>query len=172
MAEEIKTTESGEVVSPVLVIPFGLRAKPSRCVAKKGSSMMKRLAGVDYDDEHKTAVAKYEDVNFQEEVQACRELCGMTFIKSQLASGKIVPESLYDDGKSGMDLSILPADRHIAAKQADKLNDSISQIAKELGLDPTDVVTAEKLEKLLSSEVEKRYNAEIEAKKGAEGGDK
>lgn len=167
MSEEL-ATKLVEKAKPSFSVPFVTRTHKRLDRVKKGDDFVTRIKGVEYDPETKGTKIVTEKVNFAEEVQACRELCGMTYVKKQLATGAIQPEDLYDDGKSGMDLSKLPADRHIAAKEADKLSKSIGDLCKELGLDASDKVTQEKLEKMLTDEVTKRYNAELAAK-AAEG---
>ena len=162
MPEEVKETE--KVENSVFVNPFFVGKVPAPVAQKDEDPFVIRYKGLEYDEETKGAKPVYEKVNLVEEIQQCKDLCGLEYLKRQLATGQAVPSDFYDDGKGGVDLTTIPADPGAARKAADKINDDMAALCKELGLDASDSVSAAKLEKLVAAEVEKRYQAEIAAK--------
>lgn len=97
--------------------------------------------------------------SWQEEIEANKDNCGMELMRKQLRQGLIKPEDLYDDGKGGVDTTVIPSTVHEARKKADSINKSLADLAQELGLSEEDALTAKALEEKLTAAVKAKYEA-------------
>lgn len=100
----------------------------------------------------------FEEYDSQEEIQKCKELCGIEYMRMLLKTGQAKAEDFYDDGKSGIDTTVFPESVHEAKKEAEKLNDDLSKLAQEVGAKEGQTYSAEQLEDLLISAVKEKFS--------------
>lgn len=106
--------------------------------------------------------------SWQEEIEAQVDNCGMELMKKQLRQGLIKPSDLYDDGKGGIDTSIIPETVHEARKKADEVNHGLSELAKAIGIDDSQELSADQFVDKLTSAIKAKWN-EQQAAKATEG---
>lgn len=131
-----------------------------------------RIVSADVDK--KTLITKpvFEEYDSQEEIQKCKDLCGIEYMKMLLKTGQAKPEDFYDDGKSGVDTTVFPETVHEAKKEAEKLNQEIAKAAKEAGAQEGEKYSSKQLEDLITAEVKKRFEAIQAQQPKAEGDSK
>lgn len=130
-----------------------------------------RLGPGEVDKKSGNVYPSFEKVDLIEEIQSCRELAGFDYMKKLLMTGQASPEDFYDDGQSGGDMTVLPQTIHEAKKLADENAEIIAKAAKCAGVKEGEAISGERLEQLITAEVEKRhkaYIASLEAQKVGE----
>lgn len=158
--------------SPALINPFCVNPAPVQQPALD-NVFVHRITGTEVDRETLSVKPVYEDVDLVAEIQACKDLAGLDYMKSQLAAGLASPEDFYDNGQSGFDTTVIPETVHEAAKKADAASADIAEIAKAIGIDGDEPLTAAQFEKALTAAVKARVDATLAAQNAAStsGGD-
>ena len=144
------------------VCPFGVK-KPviKPYVVKNDDHIIVERMHVD----KKTLIVSpvFGKTSWQEEIDSNVGNCGMELMKKQLRQGIISPEDLYDDGKGGVNTTVIPETVHEARKNSDALQKSLADLARDLGLSEEDAITAKALEEKLTAAVKSKYEAEVAA---------
>lgn len=144
-----------------LVDPFNIGfVKPN---AIEGRNCVTRCVGSEYDKELGCVVPVFEEVDLVAEIQACRNMCGVELMRTLLSQGKAKPEDFYDDGNSGIDTSVIPGSVHDAAKAAEAGQQQFAALAKALGVEDGEALTAAQLEKALTAYIAKAVSEQTKA---------
>lgn len=118
-----------------------------------------KITSATVDKKTLTTSPVFEEYDAQEKIQECKNLCGVEYMKMLLKTGQAKAEDFYDDGNSGVDMSIIPENVHEAKKQADALNQDIANAAKAVGAAEGEGYSAKQLEDLITAEVKRRFEA-------------
>lgn len=148
---------SDKLINPFCVVtnvdkPFG-----------PGETRVPRVTGSEYDQETGAVLPIIEMVDIEEEIQACRNMCGVELMRTLLSQGKAKPEDFYDDGNSGIDVSLIPGSVHEAAKAAEAGQQQFAELAKALGIEDGEALTAQQLEKALTAYISKAVSEQTKA---------
>lgn len=157
MAEQTNTKPVEKLINPFIHRstvgkPF-VMTSPNVC----------RMVGSEYDKEVGAVIPVFEFVNLEEEIQACKGMCGMELMRTLLAQGKAKPEDFYDDGRSGADLTQVPQTVHQAKAFANAGQAQISELCKQLGIEEDQALTAAQLEKVLTAYIGQAVSAQTQA---------
>jgi len=128
-----------------------------------------RIDGGKYDPETGCYTPTFVDVDLEAEIESCKDMCGVALMKNQLARGLAKPEDFYDDGRSGVDVSQIPATVHEANAKANEASQQLAELAKALGLKDGETYSASQFEDALAQAVAKAVQAQA-AKPATEGG--
>lgn len=118
-----------------------------------------RITSATVDKKTLTTSPVFEEYDLQEEVQKCKELCGVEYMKMLLKTGQAKPEDFYDDGNSGFDMNQIPENVHEAKKKSEELKQDIANAAKAAGAVEGENYSAKQLEDLITAEVKRRFDA-------------
>lgn len=122
-----------------------------------------RVISTKVDKENLVAVPVFEKVDTVEEIQACKDQCGLEYMKKLIASGAVDPHELEDNAGAEIDLSEMPQNCHEAKKESNRISEEISKIAKASGLTPDDVLNSKQFEEKLSGLVKAAYEQAVAA---------
>lgn len=111
--------------------------------------------GVDHDT--LVTYPVFEAVDSQKEIQACKELCGLEYMKKLLASGQVTAEELSDSNPSDVDLTTLPENVHEAKRAANAINEEVSKTMTGLGAKDGKAYTKDEVESLIASATKYAY---------------
>lgn len=147
---------------PNLVNPFCRTPAPIN-YTKTDNPIVYRVSGGHVDKETLQYVPEFEAVDLVEEIQACKDLAGVEYMKKLLATGQALPEDFQDDGQGSFDGNLIPSDVHTAKKLAEKEAENIQKMAKEVGLKEGFSYTQQQFEDAVKEYVGKLF-AEAQAK--------
>lgn len=147
---------------PNLVNPF-CRAPAPINYTKTDNPTVYRVSGGHVDKETLQYVPEFEAVDLVEEIQACKDLAGVEYMKKLLATGQALPEDFQDDGQGSFDGNVVPPDVHTAKKLADQEAENLQKMAKDCGLKEGFSYTQEQFEQAIKEAVDKAV-AEVQAK--------
>lgn len=155
-----------------LVNPFCRTPEPIE-YTKTDNPTVFRVCGGHVDKETFQYVPEFEEVDLMEEIQACKDLAGVEYMKKLLATGQATPEDFQDDGQGSFDGNLVPSDVHTAKKLAEEEAANIQKIAQAVGLKDGFTYTEEQFEEAVKEATAKAV-AEVQAKAQAkaEGGSK
>lgn len=154
---EVKKKKQNRVFN--YVCPFGVKKpKIAPYVVKNDDHII--VDRMHVDKETLIVSPVFSKTSWQEEIDSNVGNCGMELMKKQLRQGAASPEDFYDDGKSGVNTTLIPETVHEARKKSDALNKSLADLALELGLTEEDAITAKALEEKLTAAVKSKYEAE------------
>lgn len=122
-----------------------------------------RVISTKVDKENLVAVPVFEKVDTVEEIQACKDQCGLEYMKKLIASGAVDPNELQDNAGAEIDLSDMPQNCHEAKKASNEISQEIATIAKNAGLTADDVLNSKQFEEKLSGLVKAAYEQAIAA---------
>lgn len=122
-----------------------------------------RVISTKVDKENLVAVPVFDKVDTVEEIQACKDQCGLEYMKKLIASGAVDPHDLEDNAGAEFDLSDLPENCHEAKKKSNEISQEISKIAQAAGLTPDDVLNSKQFEEKLSGLVKAAYEQAVAA---------
>lgn len=108
------------------------------------------LARPDYDNK----------VLVQDVIESYKEQTGLAYAMRQINAGRLHPFQLNDNGKKGVDLSVLPDNVNEAHALAGSASAAAQRVAAQLGLDAVD---PSKIEKLVTDAINKKI-AELSVK--------
>lgn len=166
-----KKTEK-EVVSPkVLVNPF-FNKRPVVVQPKLDDPNVYKVVSMEVDHDTLLATPVYEAVDSVKEIQACKDLCGLEYMKKLLASGQVSAEDLADSKPTDVDLTVIPSDVHQAKRAAEAINQDVSKTMTQLGAKDGKAYTKDEVEALIASATKYAYEkaqAEAAEKASAEG---
>lgn len=151
---------------PNLVNPFCRTPAPIK-YTKTDDPNVFRVSGGHVDKETLQYVPEFEAVDLVEEIQACKDLAGVEYMKKLLATGQALPEDFQDDGQGSFDGNLIPSDVHTAKKLADQEAEKIKKIAQEAGLKEGFNYTQEQFEEAVKEYAAKMF-AEAQAKAQAQ----
>lgn len=151
---------------PNLVNPFCRTPAPIN-YTKTDNPNVFRVCGGHVDKETLQYVPEFEEVDLVEEIQACKDLAGVEYMKKLLATGQALPEDFQDDGKGSFDGNLIPPDVHTAKKLADQEAANLQKVAKEAGLKEGFSYTQEQFEEAIKEYAGKLF-AEAQAKAQAQ----
>lgn len=117
-----------------------------------------RFDHLEYDKETGKTKPVYAEYDLQAEIEARKEDAGFNAMRTLIMQGKAKAEDFQDDGKHGVDNTLLPKDPHQAKKLADAQSAKLGKLAEKLGVKPGEAITAEHLELLLENMVAKKFN--------------
>lgn len=145
MAEKItqQTTER------TFVNPFCRPYVPGKPIGDSDGKYIYRIGKVTVNPETLVVEVEYDKVDSQQEVEACKSLCGVDLMKAKLKAGLVSPEDFYDDGKSGVDTTQIPTDVHTMRRFADMQSDQLAALAKKIGIKVGESVTPQQFEDAL-----------------------
>lgn len=150
------------------VDPFFARAKKVKQPALN-NKFMQRVVSMDVDKETLSSKPVFEKVDVEAEIQACKDLCGLDYMKKLLASGKVSPQELQDDAGASVDLTKIPATVHEAKAQANAINETVGKVAKSVGAEDGQVYNSREIEAMITSAVAKQFEAQKAAAPTKEG---
>lgn len=145
MAENI-TQQTTELT---FVNPFCRPYKPVKSLGDQDGKYVFRIGKVCVNPETMAVEVEYEKVDSQQEIEACKSLCGVDLMKAKLKSGLASPEDFYDDGKAGVDTTQIPTDVHTIRRFADMQSDQLAALAKKIGIKVDETVTPQQFEDAL-----------------------
>lgn len=119
-----------------------------------------RVVSMDVDKETLTVVPVFEQYDQQAEIQACKDLCGMEYMKKLLASGQVTAEDLADNAGQEYDLTIIPETPQEALRKANQVNESIGKLAAQIGCEDGKKYTGQEVESMLTAFIKKQYEAQ------------
>lgn len=157
--EATKPNQKAEVVQISFVNPFC--KVPPQYFDKCDDPLVSRIKTVEVKDAKTLEVAPvFEQVDLMEEVRASSDLAGVDYMKRLLATGQAQPEDFYDDGKSGVDMRMIPETVHDASKASENLKNQISEVAKAAGVPEDEKISGSQLEKYVAELVAKQFAAQ------------
>lgn len=116
-----------------------------------------RVVSMEVDKDTLMVSPVFEFVDTQKEIEACKELCGLDYMKKLLASGQITAEELQDNAGAEFDATVYPETVHDAKREADQLNAEIGKAISSAGGKEGKVYTAEEVEDLIKSAVAAKF---------------
>ena len=171
MPEETVSQKERKPVS--LIDPFN-RRKHAPEQHDLGRRPVYKSTKTEIDKDNLTVKPVYEPYDLFELVQQGKTQAGVDYMKHLLATGQAVPEDFYDDGKSGLDTTLMPKTIHDAKAMADKAEEDIKAFAKASGAEDEEGYTQAKLEALVSAKVKEIFDKQQAAAASSknEGGNK
>lgn len=145
-----------------LVDPF-VKKVPTYIPFPDGEKLVCRVKTTEISEETKSLVPVFEFVDLTEEIAKCQGLAGLDLMKTLLAQGKAKPEDFYDDGRSGVDVTAIPSDIHAAKAAAEAGQQQFAELAKALGVEDGEALTAQQLEKALTAYIAKAVSEQTKA---------
>lgn len=165
--EATQPKQKAEVVQISFTNPFC--KVPPQHYDKCDDPLVSRIKTVEVKDSKTLEVAPvFEQVDLMEEVRASADLAGVDYMKRLLATGQAQPEDFYDDGKSGVDLRMIPETVHDAAKASEQIKNEIAEVAKVAGVPDDEKISGSQLEKYVAELVAKQFAAQQSNKKEGE----
>lgn len=134
-----------------LVNPFGRPYVPAKDAWDPSQAYVFRVKTMEVDHDTLVAVPVYEKIDLQAEIDACRGLCGLEYMKQQLARGLAKPEDFRAKPGEFGDTTTLPQDVHTAKKLAEMGNEDLSKLAKLIGIKDSEELTPELFEDRLKA---------------------
>ena len=139
--------------------PFRTLKVPTVSLPDLHGEKLFRVSRMKLDKKTGTVEPVYEAFDLQPEIDACQELAGVDYMKKLLKTGQATPEDFYDDGKSGIDNTLLPKTVHEAKALADQNNAQIAELCKTIGVPEGETLTGAQLESYLKDYVRKQFEA-------------
>lgn len=164
MAEAVK------VSSIKLVNPFCRRTKRVLMPALDNKNIA-RVSTMKVNQETLQVEPVFESVDVQAEIQSCKDLCGLEYMKKLLASGQITAEDLQDNAGAEIDLTAIPQDQHEALRKANQVNEQLGKLAASIGCEEGKTYSSEEIERMLTAAIQKQYDAQQAAAAAAGGGE-
>lgn len=117
-----------------------------------------RFDHLEYDKETGKTKPVYTEYDLQAEIESRKDEAGFNAMRTLIMQGKAKASDFADDGKHGVDNTLLPKDPHQAKKLADAQSAKLGKLAASLGVKPGEAISAEHLELLLENLVTKKFN--------------
>lgn len=153
-----------------LVNPF-CRCRNSIVVPLLDNHDVARVVSMEVDKETLTTKPVFNVFNVDEEIQSCKDLCGMEYMKKLLASGQVTAEDLQDNAGADLDLTRMPESPQEALRKANEVNEQIGKLAQAIGCEEGKKYTAQEIETMLTAAIKQQYEAQQAAAAAAAGGD-
>lgn len=116
-----------------------------------------RVSDVIVDKETLLAKPQFEKVDLVAEVQACKNLCGLEYMKALLQRGLAKPEDFAAKPSDFHDVTQVPSDVHTAARLADLRSDQLAKLAQAIGISPDEELTPELFEKRFAAYIAENW---------------
>lgn len=166
MAEQVQKVSGIKLVNPFC------RCSNSVVVPSLDNHDVARVVSVDVDKETLTTKPVFDVFNVDEEIQSCKDLCGMEYIKKLLASGQVTAEELQDNAGADIDLTHVPQSPQEALRKANEVNEQLGKLAQAIGCEEGKKYTAQEIEMMLTNAIKKQYDEQQAAAAAvAAGGD-
>lgn len=153
MAE--KTTQQKKTE---LVNPFCRQFVPVKYNWDPEQAYVFRVKTMEVDRDTLVAVPVYDKVDLVAEINACRDLCGLEYMKVQLARGLAKPEDFMAKPSEFGDTTVVPQDVHTAKKIADMGNEELAKLAKIIGIKPGENLTPQLFEDRLKDYISANWH--------------
>lgn len=136
--------------------PFGCR-RPGVVQPKLDDVWVQRTVSTEVDKETLLVTPVFEMIDSVKEIQSCKDLCGLDYMKKLLASGQVSAEDLQDNANAEFDTTVLPGNVHEAKRMANQTNEQIAQAIKAAGGQEGQVYNAAQIEALISDAVKAAF---------------
>lgn len=130
-----------------------------------------RVVSMEVDKETLTTSPVFDVFDVDEQIQSCKDLCGMEYMKKLLQSGQVTAEDLQDNAGADIDLTRVPQSPQEALRKANEVNEQIGKLAKAIGCEEGKKYTAQEIESMLTAAIKGQYDAQQAAAAAAAGGD-
>lgn len=144
---------------PNLVNPFNCK-RPVVHQPKLDNHILSRVSSMSVDKETLMTYPVYEDIDTVKEIQACKDLCGLDYMKKLLASGQVSAEDLQDNSGDNFDLTKIPDNVHEAKAKANEINQQVGELAKAVGAEDGQSYNAREMESMITEAVKKAMQAQ------------
>lgn len=140
-----------------LVNPFGRPFTPLAPVDYSTQRFVYRVQTMNVDKDTLMVSPVFDKVDLVEEIQKCKNLCGLEYMKQLLARGLAKPEDFMAKPEDFHDLTQVPQDVHTAARISDMTNEELAKLAKIIGIKESEELTAELFEDRLKAYIEANW---------------
>lgn len=160
--EQVKTVAQEQETIRIHILPFG------------GLDKSARLSSLALPDDHLIClkpVAKYDEStpglavpdfsnseSLQKVISSFEQETGLAYVMRQINAGRVHPFQLNDNGKKGVDLSIVPDNINDARAAAQSTHDAASKLAHSLGLKDVDPATFQEAVKMALEKIAQSAN--------------
>lgn len=139
------------------VNPFGAPFVPLAPVDYSSQQYVYRVQTMNVNKDTLAVTPVFEKIDLIEEIQKCKNLCGLEYMKQQLARGLAKPEDFIAKPEDFHDVTQVPQDVHTAARISDMTNDELAKLARIIGIQDSEELTAELFEQRLKAYIQSNW---------------
>lgn len=136
-----------EQIKPVN--PFCREYVPHDPVDYSSQQFIYRVSNMTVDRDTLMVSPEFEKVDLIAEIQSCKMLCGLEYMKVQLQRGLAKPEDFMAKPEDFHDVTQVPQDIHTASRLADMRSGELAKLAKAIGIQDNEELTPELFEQRL-----------------------